>query len=67
MVTAPVHKGIINESGLTFTGHTEYLAEKSHADQVVVMLAGGGFRVTLATTHLPLRAVADTITKPLLK
>lgn len=67
MVTAPVHKGIINESGLTFTGHTEYLAEKSHTDQVMMMLAGGGFRVALATTHLPLRAVADTISKPLLK
>ena len=66
IVTAPVHKGIINESGVSFTGHTEYLAEKSHTKQVVMMLTGGGLRVALATTHLPLRAVADAITKPLL-
>lgn len=66
MVTAPVHKGIINDSGLPFTGHTEYLAEKSNTDQVVMMLSGGGLRVALVTTHLPLRAVADTITPNLL-
>lgn len=66
MVTAPVHKGIINDSGLSFTGHTEYLAEKSHTAQVVMMLAAGGLRVALATTHLPLHAVANAITEPLL-
>lgn len=66
MVTAPVHKGIINDSGLPFTGHTEYLAEKSNTDQVIMMLSGGGLRVALVTTHLPLRAVADTITPNLL-
>ncbi|HFC8517934.1 TPA: 4-hydroxythreonine-4-phosphate dehydrogenase PdxA [Neisseria weaveri] len=66
MVTAPLHKGIINDMGLAFSGHTEYLAEKSRTPQVVMMLAGGGMRVALATTHLPLRDVADTITVPLL-
>ena len=62
MVTAPVHKGIINDAGLPFTGHTEYLAEKTATPRVVMMLAGAGLRVALATTHLPLRAVADAIT-----
>ncbi|MCC6915819.1 4-hydroxythreonine-4-phosphate dehydrogenase PdxA [Nitrosomonas sp.] len=61
MVTAPVHKGIISESGIPFSGHTEYLSEltDSHA---VMMLAGGGMRVTLATTHLPLKNVPAAIT-----
>lgn len=62
MVTAPVHKGIVNDAGFAFTGHTEYLAEHSGTPHVVMMLAGGGLRVALATTHLPLRAVADAIT-----
>jgi 4-hydroxythreonine-4-phosphate dehydrogenase len=62
LVTAPVHKGIINDAGFAFTGHTEYLAEHSDTPHVVMMLAGGGLRVALATTHLPLRAVADAIT-----
>lgn len=66
MVTAPVHKGIINDAGIPFTGHTEYLAEQTHTPLVVMMLAGGGMRVALATTHLPLREVADTITQTLL-
>ncbi len=66
MVTAPVHKGIINDAGFVFTGHTEYLAEHSGTPQVVMMLAGGGLRVALATTHLPLREVADAITPALL-
>lgn len=61
MVTAPVHKGIINDAGHAFTGHTEYLADLSHTKKVVMMLAGGGLRVALATTHLPLRKVADAI------
>lgn len=69
MVTAPLHKGIINEglpeSGF-FSGHTEYLAEKSLSKQVVMMLAGGGMRVALVTTHLPLKEVADAITEPLI-
>ncbi|HEY9147316.1 MAG TPA: 4-hydroxythreonine-4-phosphate dehydrogenase PdxA [Thiobacillus sp.] len=66
IVTAPVHKGVINDAGFPFTGHTEYLADHSGAERVVMMLAGGGLRVALATTHLPLRAVADAITPALL-
>lgn len=68
MVTAPVHKGIINEAGIAFTGHTEYLAEHSQTEQVVMMLADGRaevphpLRVALATTHLPLSQVASAIT-----
>jgi 4-hydroxythreonine-4-phosphate dehydrogenase len=67
IVTAPVHKGVINDAGIPFTGHTEFLAEQTHIPQVVMMLAGGGMRVALATTHLPLREVADAITAPLLE
>jgi 4-hydroxythreonine-4-phosphate dehydrogenase len=62
LATAPVHKGIINDAGIAFTGHTEFLAERLRAPQVVMMLAGGGLRVALATTHLPLQAVAAAIT-----
>jgi 4-hydroxythreonine-4-phosphate dehydrogenase len=62
MVTAPVHKGIINDAGIAFTGHTEYLAEKTNTQQVVMMLVGGGMRVALATTHLPLTQVSKAIT-----
>lgn len=66
MVTGPVHKGVINEAGHPFTGHTELLAEESHTDQVVMMLATPGLRVALVTTHLPLKEVPDAITQPLL-
>ncbi|MEN9986940.1 MAG: hypothetical protein RI925_2442 [Pseudomonadota bacterium] len=66
MVTAPVHKGVINDAGVAFSGHTEYLAERTHTPRVVMMLAGGGMRVALATTHLPLAQVASTLTAPLL-
>lgn len=62
MVTCPVHKGIIADAGFPFTGHTEYLAEKTSTPRVVMLLAGGGLRVALATTHLPLKDVADAIT-----
>ncbi len=62
LVTGPVHKGVINQAGIAFTGHTEFLAELTGTPQVVMLLAGGGLRVALATTHLPLRAVADAIT-----
>jgi 4-hydroxythreonine-4-phosphate dehydrogenase len=62
MVTAPVHKGIINDAGIPFTGHTEYLAEKTGTPRVVMMLAGAGLRVALATTHLPLKDVPAAIT-----
>ncbi len=63
MVTAPVHKGIINDAGIPFTGHTEFLAERTHTPQVVMMLAGGGLRVALATTHLPLKDVAAALSQ----
>lgn len=62
MITAPVHKGVINEAGIPFSGHTEFLAELTHTPQVVMMLATEGLRVALVTTHLPLREVADAIT-----
>lgn len=67
MVTGPVHKGVINEAGIAFTGHTEYLAEHAGVDKVVMMLASSSLRVALATTHLPLRSVCDAITRPSLK
>jgi len=67
MVTAPVHKGIINEAGFRFTGHTEFLAEQTNTGHVVMMLVGAGMRVALATTHLPLKDVAAAITAPLLE
>ncbi len=62
MITAPVHKGVINEAGITFSGHTEFLAELTHTQQVVMMLATRGLRVALVTTHLPLKDVAAAIT-----
>ena len=67
LVTAPVHKGIINDAGIPFTGHTEFFAEQTHTAQVVMMLAGGGMRVALVTTHLALSAVPDAITAALLE
>lgn len=62
MITAPVHKGVINEAGIAFSGHTEFLAELTHTEQVVMMLATRGLRVALVTTHLPLKDVAAAIT-----
>lgn len=62
MVTAPVQKSIINDAGITFTGHTEFLAEYTDTEQVVMMLVGGGMRVALATIHLPLTQVSAAIT-----
>ncbi|MDX9767652.1 MAG: 4-hydroxythreonine-4-phosphate dehydrogenase PdxA [Ectothiorhodospiraceae bacterium] len=67
MVTAPVHKGVINDAGIPFTGHTEYLAEKTGTPRVVMMLAGAGLRVALATTHLPLKEVSAAITREALE
>ncbi|WP_234421525.1 4-hydroxythreonine-4-phosphate dehydrogenase PdxA [Parazoarcus communis] len=67
MVTAPVHKGVICDAGVPFTGHTEYLAEKTSTPLVVMMLVGGGMRVALVTTHLPLSAVPAAITPALLE
>lgn len=62
MVTAPVQKSVINDAGIAFSGHTEFLAERARADHVVMMLVGGGLRVALATTHLPLAAVPKALT-----
>lgn len=63
LVTGPVHKGVINDAGIPFTGHTEFLAAESGTAQVVMMLAAPGLRVALATTHLPLSEVSRTITR----
>lgn len=65
MVTAPVHKGIINDAGFSFSGHTEYIAEIT-GGQPVMMLATAGLRVALATTHLPLAQVSQAITPAVL-
>jgi 4-hydroxythreonine-4-phosphate dehydrogenase len=62
LVTAPLQKSVINEAGIAFTGHTEYLAGRTGAPHVVMMLVGGGLRVALATTHLALKDVARNIT-----
>lgn len=63
IVTAPLHKGVINDAGVAFTGHTEYLAERTGTERVVMMLVGGGLRVALATTHLPLKDVSAALTR----
>ncbi len=63
LLTGPVHKAVINQAGIAFSGHTEFLAELAGAGQVVMMLAAPGLRVALVTTHLPLRQVADAITQ----
>jgi 4-hydroxythreonine-4-phosphate dehydrogenase len=67
MVTAPLQKSVLNDAGIAFTGHTEYLAERTRAPQVVMLLAGGGLRVALATTHLALAKVPAAITRELLR
>jgi 4-hydroxythreonine-4-phosphate dehydrogenase len=67
LVTGPVHKGVINDAGIAFTGHTEYLARLAGAPTPVMMLVAGALRVALATTHLPLREVPDAITAPRLR
>ncbi len=61
MVTGPVQKSVINDAGIAFSGHTEYLAARCGGVHPVMMLAGGALRVTLYSTHLPLRAVADAV------
>lgn len=63
MVTAPVHKSIINDAGIPFTGHTEFIATLTGTNLPVMMLVGGDLRVALATTHLALRAVSAAITR----
>lgn len=62
VVTGPVHKGIINKAGVSFSGHTEYFAQQSNTADVVMMLATDGLRVCLATTHIPLAYVSKAIT-----
>jgi 4-hydroxythreonine-4-phosphate dehydrogenase len=61
IVTAPLHKGVINDAGFPFTGHTEFLADACGADMPVMLLAAGDLRIALATTHLPLRDVPAAI------
>ena len=61
LVTAPVHKGVINDAGIAFTGHTELLADLDGGARPVMMLCAPGLKVALATTHLPLRAVPDAV------
>ncbi len=63
LVTGPIHKGVINDAGIPFTGHTEFLATESGTAQVVMMLAAPGLRVALVTTHLPLSEVSHAITR----
>jgi 4-hydroxythreonine-4-phosphate dehydrogenase len=67
MVTAPVHKAVINEGGIPFSGHTEYLASATGADHVVMLLASNDLRVALATTHLPLRDVPEQLNSAMLR
>ena len=67
MVTAPVHKSVINEAGIPFSGHTEYLASALGVSDAVMLLVSGDLRVALATTHLPLRDVPDAINQPLIE
>ncbi|WP_075182301.1 4-hydroxythreonine-4-phosphate dehydrogenase PdxA [Pantoea sp. 1.19] len=63
LVTGPVHKAVMNEAGVPFSGHTEFFAERAGVDRVVMMLATESLRVALATTHLPLKDVASAITR----
>ncbi len=63
LITGPVHKGIINQAGIAFSGHTEFLAELAKVENVVMMLATKGLRVALVTTHIPLAKVSEAITK----
>ncbi len=63
MVTAPVHKAVINDAGISFRGHTEWISKRVGGDMPVMMLAGPGLRVCLATTHLPLAEVPPAITR----
>ncbi|MEQ8857222.1 MAG: 4-hydroxythreonine-4-phosphate dehydrogenase PdxA [Pseudomonadales bacterium] len=67
MVTGPVQKSVINDAGVAFSGHTEFLCERAGAADVLMLLVAGGLRVALATTHLALRAVPDAITSELLE
>lgn len=66
-VTGPVQKSVINDAGIPFSGHTEFLAERCNVEQVVMMLASDRLRVALVTTHLPLSAVPAAITSTTLE
>ena len=67
LVTGPMQKSVVNDAGIAFSGHTEYLAENSGVEDVVMLLMTDAMRVSLATTHLPLAQVAKTLTQPLLE
>ncbi|WP_455426896.1 4-hydroxythreonine-4-phosphate dehydrogenase PdxA [Dryocola sp. LX212] len=67
LITGPVHKGIINDAGIPFIGHTEFFEARSDSEKVVMMLATEELRVALATTHLPLKAISEAITPDLLR
>ena len=67
MVTAPLQKSVINDAGVPFSGHTEYLQDRCAVPDVVMLLVAGTLRVALVTTHLPLRDVADAIKPELLE
>ncbi|WP_285721169.1 MULTISPECIES: 4-hydroxythreonine-4-phosphate dehydrogenase PdxA [unclassified Pantoea] len=63
LITGPVHKGVINDAGIAFTGHTEFFADRAGGHRVVMMLATEALRVALATTHLPLKDVPAAVTR----
>lgn len=66
LITAPVHKAVINKAGIVFTGHTEFFSEFCQVDTVVMMLVSPVMRVALITTHLPLKKVPDVVTESLI-
>jgi 4-hydroxythreonine-4-phosphate dehydrogenase len=63
LVTAPVQKSVLQDAGFSFSGHTEFLADRTSTPRVVMLLVGGGLRVALVTTHLPLAAVPTAVTR----
>ncbi|MFA0810899.1 4-hydroxythreonine-4-phosphate dehydrogenase PdxA [Microbulbifer epialgicus] len=63
LVTGPVHKGVINDAGIPFSGHTEFFADQAGVERVVMMLTAEELRVALVTTHLPLKEVSSAITE----
>ena len=67
LLTGPMQKSLVNDAGIAFSGHTEYLAEKSGVEDVVMLLMTDAMRVALATTHLPLAQVSNALTQPLLE
>ena len=67
LLTGPIQKSVVNDAGIAFSGHTEYLAEKSGVEDVVMLLMTDAMRVALATTHLPLAQVSNALTQPLLE